>query len=194
MFSFIYKTVHFLAIAAGGSGGEGGFTRFYNDWLNIPGFEAWKFINLAIFVALLIYLVKKPLGDAFKAKRDAIRAELIRAEEEKQAALKQLTSAEAKLAGLDNEKATVLKQANEEAEAERRRLAQQTESDIAKLKEQAGGEIARLQKQTLAALRRFSADESIRLAEAKLRAEIDTARDSQLVKNGIASIGGLNHK
>lgn len=194
MFSFIYKTVHFLAIAAGGGGGESGFTKFYNDWLNIPGFEAWKFINLAIFLALLVYLVKKPLGDAFKAKRDEIRAELIRAEEEKQAALKQLTSAEAKLGGLDNEKATVLKQANEEAEAERRRLAEQTESDIAKLKEQAGGEIARLQKQTLAALRRFSADESIRLAEAKLRAEIDTARDTQLVKNGIASIGGLNHK
>src|SRR3954464_12588298 len=78
----------------------GGFTQFYNEYFNIPGFELWKFLNLAIFIALMVYLVRKPLGDAFKAKREAIRAELIRAEQEKQAALSKLTSAEAKLAQL----------------------------------------------------------------------------------------------
>lgn len=190
MFAFFYSMAN-LVLAAGG-GSSSGFTKFYNDWLNIPGFEAWKFINLAIFFGLLVYLVKKPLTEAFKAKRDKIRAELIKAEEEKQSALKQLTSAEAKLAGLENEKAAVLKKAKEEAEAEKRRLAEQADWDVKKLQEQTGGEISRLQKQTLVQLRRFSAEESVRLAEEKLRAQIDTAKDSQLVKSGIASIGGLN--
>jgi F-type H+-transporting ATPase subunit b len=192
MFAFFYNTVTFLLAAGGDHGAEGGFTRFYNDWLNIPGFEAWKFINLAIFVAILIYLVKKPLSEAFKAKRDAIRAELIKAEEEKQSALKKLTSTEAKLAGLENEKAAVLKKAREEAEAEKRRLAEQAEWDVQKLQEQVEGEVSRLQKQTVARLRRFSAEESVRLAEEKLREQIDTQKDAQLVKSGIASIGGLN--
>jgi F-type H+-transporting ATPase subunit b len=192
MFAFLYNAVSLLFAAGGGHGSEGGFTKFYNDWLNIPGFEAWKFINLAIFVAILIYLVKKPLSDAFKAKRDAIRAELIKAEEEKQNALKKLTSAEAKLAGLENEKAAVLKKAQEEAEAEKRRLAEQAEWDVQKLQEQAAGEVSRLQKVTFARLRRFSAEESVRLAEEKLRSQIDTSKDAQLVKSSIASIGGLN--
>lgn len=191
MFAFFYCAV-ILLLAGGGGGSESTFTKFYNDWLNIPGFELWKFINLAIFVGLLIYFVKKPLSEAFRSKRDAIRAELIKAEEEKQAALKQLTSAEAKLAGLDNEKAAVLKKANEEAEAEKRRLAEQADWDVKKLQEQTGGEISRLQKQTMVRLRKFSAEESVRLAEEKLRAQIDSAKDAQLVKSGIASIGGLN--
>ncbi len=193
MFAFFFD-LGLILLAAGGSGGEGGFTAFYNKYLNYPGFEAWKFVNLAIFVGLLIYLVKKPLSEAFKTKRDAIRAELIKAEEEKQGALKQLTSAEAKLAGLENEKAAVLKKAEQEAEAEARRLAEQADLDVQRLQEQTGGEISRLQKLTMVQLRRFSAEESIRLAEEKLRAQIDTAKDSQLVKGGIASIGGLNHK
>jgi len=116
---------------------------------------------------------------------------LIRAEEEKQAALKQLTSAEARLAGLDGEKATVLKNAREEAAAETRRIAEDGDADVQKFKAQAGDEVGRLQKQVYVQLRRFSADESVRLAEAKLRSKIDNEQDSRLVKSGIASIGGL---
>ncbi|NOT46477.1 MAG: hypothetical protein HOP17_01825 [Acidobacteria bacterium] len=195
MFAFFYNTVILLSAAAEHGAKPGTwakFTEFYDTYLNYPGFELWKFVNLAIFVGLMVYLVKKPLSEAFKTKRDAIRAELIKAEEEKQSALKQLTSAEAKLAGLENEKAAVLKKAREEAEAEKRRLAEQADLDVKKLQEQTGGELSRLQKQTLSQLRRFSAEESVRLAEEKLRARIDTAKDAQLVKSGIASIGGLN--
>lgn len=194
MFALFFNAV--LLLAASGGHGEtgagGGFTEFYNTYLNYPGFEAWKFINLALFIGLMVYVAKKPLGDAFKAKRDAIRAELIKAEQEKQSAMQRLTSAEAKLAGLDNEKSAVLQKARDEADAEKRRLAEQAESDVSKLREQTSGELARLQKQTFAQLRRFSAEESVRLAEEKLRARIDGQKDSQLVKNGIASIGGLS--
>lgn len=189
MLGFIYS---FALIFSSDGGGHGGFAEFYEKWFNYPGFELWKFINLGIFVALMIYVLKKPLSEAFKAKREAIRAELIKAEEEKQAALSQLTSAEAKLAALEAEKANVLKKANEEAEAEKRRLAEQTQIEVAKLREQTGGEISRLTKQTRAQLRKFSAEESIRLAEEKLRAQIDANKDAQLIKAGINSIGGLN--
>lgn len=189
MLGFIYS---FALMFASDSGGQGGFTEFYNKYFNYPGFELWKFINLAIFVGLLIYLLKKPLSEAFRTKRDAIRAELIKAEEEKQAALAQLTSAEAKLAAIEQEKAAILKRATEEAEAEKRRLIEQAEAEAAKLLEQTSGEISRLTKVTQAQLRRFSAEESIRLAEAKLRAQIDASKDAQLINNGISSIGGLS--
>lgn len=190
MFGFIANLLLFFADAS--HAGESAFMKFYNDYLNIMGFEAWKFINLAIFIAGLVYVLKKPVGDAFKAKREEIRAELIRAEEEKQAALAKLTSAEAKLAQLETEKEIVLAKAKAEADAEKKRLAEQTRADAERLKLQAEAELTRLANQTRSELRRFSAEESIRLAEEKLRNQIDDAKDVKLVKASIAEIGGLN--
>ena len=189
MAAFIYSFI--LILAEGGKSG-GGFWAKAEPYLNYPGFEAWKFLNLAIFVFALVYLVKKPLSDAFKAKREAIRAELIKAEEAKQAALAQLTSAEAKLAAVESERAAILKKARDEAEAEKTNILTQTEAEIAKMREQAESEITRLAQQTRAELRRFSAEESVRLAEEKLRATINADNDARLVKAGIQEIGGLN--
>ncbi|MEP7148528.1 MAG: hypothetical protein ABI857_06560 [Acidobacteriota bacterium] len=191
MFAFFFNII-FLFAEAGGHAAGGGFTAIYDKYLNYPGFEAWKFINLAIFVFALVYVLKKPLSAAFKAKRDAIRSELIKAEEAKQAALAQLTSAEAKLAALDSEKASILTRAKDEAEAEKTHIAQQTDAEIAKLSDQAEGDLSRLTQQIKAELRRFSAQESVRLAEEKLRGRINADNDAVLVKSGIRAIGGLN--
>lgn len=189
MLGFVYS---FILLASGGASGQGGYLDFYNKYLNYPGFEAWKFINLAIFITLILYFVKKPLSDAFKAKRDAIRADLIRAEEEKKAALARFTSAEARLASLDNERQLILNKAKAEADAEARRIAEAAEAEVAKLKDQTSGEITRLTQLAKLDLKRFSAEESIRLAEEKLRSKIDPSADASLVKSGISAIGGMN--
>jgi len=189
LFNFI---LIFAAPTAGSETGHGGFKDFYNHYLNFPGFEAWRFFNLAVFVALMIYLLKKPLTNAFKAKRETIRAELIKAEAEKQAALAQLTSTEAKLAGLDAEAQAIRQRAEQEAEAEKSRIGEQTEFETNKLREQAASEIERKSRLARLELRRYSAEESIRLAEEKIKAEITDEKDARLVKASIQSIGGLN--
>lgn len=189
MLAFFLNT---LFLFASGGDAKGGYMEFYNQYLNIPGFEAWKFLNLAIFIAFIVYVARKPLSEAFKAKRDAIRAELIRAEEEKKAALARLTSAEARLASLDNERQLILNKAKAEADAETNRIAEAAELEAAKLREQTSGEIARLAAVTRVELKRFSAEESIRLATEKLRSKIDANADANLVKSGIQAIGGLN--
>ncbi|MFL6468411.1 MAG: hypothetical protein ACJ72Z_10685, partial [Pyrinomonadaceae bacterium] len=94
----------FLAESGSSQGTWASFREFWDHYFNYPGFELWKFINLGIFVLILVYLVKRPLSEAFKAKRDIIRAELIKAEEEKQAALATLTTVEAKLVGIESER------------------------------------------------------------------------------------------
>jgi F0F1-type ATP synthase membrane subunit b/b' len=190
----IFGFLMFLSEAASPSkgGGWSAFREFWDHYLNYPGFELWKFINLGIFVYILVYLLKKPLTDTFKARRDVIRAELIKAEEEKQAALSSLTTVEAKLVGVESEKATIMKNAREEVEFEKRRLAEQATSEAAKLKAQAEGEAARLGAVARVQLRRFAVDESLRMAEEKLRASVDANTDGRLIKSGIQAIGGLN--
>ena len=187
---FAFFTSIFL-LAAGG-GGESGFTRFYNEWFNIPGFELWKFINLAIFVAVLFYLLKKPLGAAFRAKRDEIRAELIKAEQEKQAAMARLTVAEGRVAQLETERENIIARARAEAEDEKRRISEQTTVDVERLNQQIESDLSRLANQTRAELRRLAAEESVRRAETKLRSTIDDVSNARLVKASIREIGGLN--
>jgi len=179
------------ASTADAESGWGKFLHFWESYMNYPGFEAWRFINLFVFVLVMVYLLKKPLTSAFKAKREAIRADLIRAEEERQAAITELTNAEAQLARLDAEQAQILKNAEVEAEAEKKRLALETENDIQRLKGQAESEILRRTLQERMKLKRFSAEESIRLAEEKIRNAMNAQTDAELVKANIQSIGGL---
>jgi ATP synthase F0 subunit b len=189
MLAFIYSFI--LILAEGGKTGEG-FWQKVEPYLNYPGFEAWKFINLAIFVAIMVYLVKKPLSDAFKTKRETIRAELIKAEEEKQAALAKLTSAEANLARVESESEGIVEKAEQEAKAEKARILREADEEASRLRAQATSEIERKAQQVRLELRRFSAEESIRLAEEKIKQNINAAKDAQLVKANIQSIGGLN--
>ena len=193
MLAFIYSFI--LILADGGTGGSG-FTAWWNQnaapYLNYPGFEAWKFLNLAIFVTILVYLLKKPLSAAFKAKREAIRAELIRAEEERQAALAKLTSAEANLARVDSEANEIVERARREAAEEKSRILREAEEEANRLRQQANSEIERKAQLVRLQLRRYSAEESIRLAEQKIKQNINAAKDAELIKANIQSIGGLN--
>ena len=179
MLAFIHSFIFIFA--------EGGV-----KWWNYPGFEAWKFLNLAIFVGIMVYLIKKPLTAAFKAKRETIRAELIKAEEEKQAALVRLTSAEAKLARIESESDEIAEKARREAAEEKMRILREAEEEANRLRQQATSEIERKANQVRTELRRFSAEESIRLAEEKIKKNIDAKKDATLVKANIQSIGGLN--
>lgn len=188
MLAFLFN----IFILASEGGASGGFGQFFNDYLNFPGFEVWKFINLAIFIAIMIYLLKKPLSGAFKTKRDSIRADLIKAEQEKQAALAQLSETDTKLARLDAESNSIVEKAKTEAEAEKGRILKQAEFESKRLRDQAEAEIERKAKQVKNELRRFSAEESVRLAEEKIRKAMNAKTDEKLVKAGINSIGGLS--
>lgn len=194
MLAFIYNFI-FIFAEAGTANAESGWDKFMHGWntyANYPGFEAWKFVNLAIFVYIMFRLLKKPLGDAFKAKREAIRADLIAAEEKRQFALAKLTSTEAKLASLETESANVIQHAEAEAIAEKTRIERETKDEIKRLQAQASNEIERKSQQVKAELRRFSAEESIRLAEEKIKSQINADKDARLIKASIQSIGGLN--
>ena len=194
MLALISVFIFLLTESGGGSFASQweSFRELWDHYVNYPGFELWKFVNLAIFIAALVYLLKKPVGEAFKAKRELIRAELIRAEEEKLAALQDLTTVEAKLVGVDQEKEAIMKAARAEIDVEKARLAAQGELEAKKLAAQSGGEVTRLGQVARLQLRRFAVDESLRMAEEKLRSRVDKKTDAKLVKAGIESIGGLN--
>ena len=161
-------------------------------WWDYPGFELWKFVNLAIFVAALVFLLtrKVRLGEIFKARREDIKRELAKAQEERDAALQKLKEVEERLARLDTEVTSIKEQSAREAMEERERIARSTETEIARLSEQALREIESAGKVARKDLRRYTAEQSARLAEEIVRREIKPEDDARLIRNNIEELGG----
>ncbi|HEX8177334.1 MAG TPA: ATP synthase F0 subunit B [Pyrinomonadaceae bacterium] len=159
-------------------------------WWNKPGLEVWKFVNLFIFLAVLIYILRRPLSEAFKARREGIRRELMRAQEERNAALAKLEEVETRLSRLDAEVAEIRAQSAKEAADERERLRLATEAEIEKLREQSRREIESAGKAARQDLRAFAAEQSVRLAEEMIRKDIRPEDDARLITLEIEELGG----
>jgi len=163
-------------------------------WWNYPGVELWKFVNLALFIACGLYLHRRfgrPIREALRARGEGIKRELQRAREERDQALANLAEVEARFEKLDAEVGAVKAKAMAEADAEKARLRAATESEIAKLRAQATREIESAGKAARHELRRFAAEESVRLAEEILQKEIgpeDDARLTSLTVNELARV------
>jgi F0F1-type ATP synthase membrane subunit b/b' len=169
------------------------FTLLAGDspWYDYPGWEVWKFVNLLLFIGVLVFLLRRPIGASMVARRDAIRQELMRAQEERRAALAKLEEVEARLARLDAEVETVRAQARREAEAERESITRSTAEETRRLREQARREIESAGKIARQDLRRYAAEQSVRLAEDLIRRDIGAEDDTRLMNDYIGDLGGI---
>ena len=160
-----------------------------SPWWDYPGLEAWKFFNLFVFVAAMVYLLKRPLTDAFRARREAIRRDLLRAREERDESLAKLAEVQLRLDRLDSEVASIQEESRCEARAERERIARDTEAEMLKLREQAQREIIGVGKVARHDLRRFAAQQSVKLAEEIIRREIRSEDDAHLINVNVEQLG-----
>lgn len=164
----------------------------WQDWffnyLNYPGLEIWKFLNLAIFTAAAIYVLRRPISAALATRRDAIKQELAQAHEQKARALAKLEEADSLLSRLDTDVHAVHEQSQQEAESERQRLAAATAREIEKLKQQAEREIETADKAARKQLRQFFAQRSVDVARENVRSRMRPEDDRQLIENGIGEL------
>ena len=158
------------------------------DWLNYPGLEVWKFVNLAIFATIGIYVLRKPIGVALAGRREAIKQELISAQAEREQAIAKVSEAEDLLTRVDEHVGAIHKQARQEADAERQRLAAATTREIDKLKLQAQREIESVDKLARKELREFLAGRSVELARDSVRSQLRPEDDALLIKENIGDL------
>jgi len=158
------------------------------EWYNYPGLELWKFLNLAIFLAAGIYVLRKPINRALLARRDAIQQELVTAQQERDQALARVAEADSLLGRLDEDVRAVQKQANEEAALEKQRIAASTEREIEKLKQQAQREMETADKLARKELRQFLAEKSVQMARESIRSQMQPEDDTALIRENIGEL------
>jgi F0F1-type ATP synthase membrane subunit b/b' len=146
-------------------------------------------VNLFIFAAALVYLLKPRLAKAFKERKATIQQTLAQAQAERDEALARLAEVEARLARLDQEVAAIQENSKLEAQAERDRIAREAEQDSLKLREQAQRDISGAVKVAKHELRVFAAQQSVQLAEELIRRDINADDDSKLIKLNVEQLG-----
>lgn len=163
-----------------------------DGWVNYPGLELWKFVNLLIFIGAILYLHRRfgrPVREALRARGEGIKRELEKAQLERDQALAKLAEVEAQFKDLDAEVARISEKAKAEAVAEQARISLATEQEITKIREQAKREIESAGKAARHELRKFAALESVRLAEDILKAEISRDDDARLTVQSVQELG-----
>ena len=157
-------------------------------WYNYPGLELWKFFNLALFTAVGIYILRKPISQALNARRAAIQQELIQAQEQKAQAIARMAEAESLLGRLDSEVLTVQEHARQEATAERQRVAAAAAREIEKLKQQAEREMETADKIARKELRQFLAQRSVEVARQTVQGRMNPDDDRVLIEESIGEL------
>lgn len=163
-------------------------------WVNYPGLELWKFVNLLIFIVCVLYLHKRfgrPIREALRARGERIKLELERARQERDQALAKLAEVEKRFADLDTEVAAIMQKAKAESEAEQERIKLATDEEISRIREQSKREIERAGKAARHELRRFAAVEIVRLAEGILKNEIRPDDDARLTAETVNELGRM---
>src|SRR4051794_6072808 len=94
-----------------------------------------KVVNLLLFVVAMYFVLRRPLAEAFRARQEGIRRDLLRAEEERSAAVAKLNEVEERLARLGSEVEAIQEQAQREAAEERARIARAAEEEVRKIRE-----------------------------------------------------------
>lgn len=157
-------------------------------WFNYPGLEAWKFIDLAIFVGVMIYFLRRPISDALASRSDAIQQELVDAEAKRARAMEQMLEAQAQLEHLEPDIQSVREHTQKEAESERQRMAASTARDLEKLEQQAQREMDTADKIARKQLREFFAAKSIDVARQAIRSQMKPEDEALLIKESIGEL------
>jgi F0F1-type ATP synthase membrane subunit b/b' len=149
-------------------------------WTSPTGFP--KLVNVLIFFGVLYYLLRKPAREFFAQRYAAVRETLQRAAKEKEAAGAKMADLNARLNRLDAELAEIRSQAQREAEAERKRIEDESKRDLEKIRLTAQRDIETTKQVALSELREFAAAKSVELAEQIIRRELTPEDDAQLIK------------
>jgi F-type H+-transporting ATPase subunit b len=178
-------TFTMTAVAMGGpawAAGGGGHHEL--NWWDFT----LRLINFAIMLGLLIYLLKKPLGNYFVSRRENIQSTLAELEQKKLEADRKCAEYQAKLAALDKEVAQIVAEYVQEGEAEKGKIIEAANKQAEYLKQQAQLTIQQEIKTARESLQEEIADLTVAAAEDILRKNIKAKDQDRLVQEFIAKV------
>ena len=155
---------------------------------------AWRVINLAVFLAVMIYIFRYRLriGKVFDDRAAGIARELEEARKEKEEAERRLIEIESRLQQVDQEAADMRARAEVEARQEAERIRQSAEADSEKIKQLARREIEGAMRAARAELKSYVAELSVGMAEERIRKNMRPEDDRKILTDYVRELGEVN--
>ena len=147
-----------------------------------------KWANFLLLAGLLGYYIGKNAGPFFAARSASIRKDMEESLRQRQDAEAKAADVDRRLANLEKDIAALRSQGEAEAKAETGRIAQETEAEIAKIQAHAEREIASAGKAARMALKRYTAELAMGLAEQKVRARMTPDTEDALVQGFVRNL------
>ena len=149
---------------------------------------ALKWANFLLLAGLLGYFIGKNAGPFFAARSAGIRQDMDESLRQREQADAKAADVDRRLANLEKDIAALRGQSEAEAQVETERMAQQTAAEIAKIQANAEREIASAGKAARMALKRYSAELAMGLAEQKVRARMTPDTEDGLVQGFVSNL------
>lgn len=149
----------------------------------------FDWINFIILVAVLVYVLRKPLAQFFAGRSSALEHDLEEARKAFEAARAQLAEAEEKMRRLDEHIAAYKAAAMREQETERERLRRAAEEEAQRVLASARAMIESATQAARLELKSAAAIEAVAMAERIIRERLDDAARARLVSQFLNGIG-----
>ena len=150
--------------------------------------ELWKWANFVVLAGALGYLIGRNAGPFFSSRTRQIRKDMLEAADARKDAEARAAEVDRRLANLEAEIAVLRGDAQNEAAAERQRLAEASRAEIAKIQAHAQQEIVSAGKAARTELKRYSAELAIGLAEQKIRSRMTPDSQDILVEGFVRDL------
>lgn len=150
----------------------------------------FKWINFAIVIGIAVWLFAKKLPPVFRSNAESISSAITKATAAKEEADRQVREAEAKLAHLEQEIATLHAAAQREAAAEREHIRALTQADLKKVGIAAQAETEAAERAARLELKALAASLAVDGAESLLAKQLTPAAQESLLDTFVKSLEG----
>jgi len=152
--------------------------------------EIFKWINFAIVAAVLLWVLAKKLPPVFRGNALKIGSAITSATAAKAEADRQLTEAEQRLAGLQDEVRALREEAGRDGVAEAERIHAMAKSDAEKIDVAAKAEIAAAERAARMELKALAAKLAVDGAESLLAKQLTPQTQESLIAGFVKSLQG----
>ena len=143
----------------------------------------WKVVNVVVLAAIIYKFAKKPVAAALGSSAESAKKVIDDARNAEEKISADLSEMHSKIAGLEKEALEMVEAAKKDAEDAKARIVEEGKLEIQRMKEQASFALKQEQRKAEDDLRRWIAEESVKLAEGTLKKEMNQNEQKKLVKN-----------
>ncbi|HVT04582.1 MAG TPA: F0F1 ATP synthase subunit B [Thermoanaerobaculia bacterium] len=155
------------------------------------GIPTWilKLANMLLFIGVLVYLLKGPIGSAFRARGEQIRAQLEEAKARRTKSDQLATDIQSRLSGIEKEVQSVLTRAHDEGERQKREIIESARNEAEKILNTAKNEVEARIKQARKELTEYAGTLAADRARQILETSLTEEDRRRLFDESVRSVG-----